>query len=211
MLDIKKIRQDFPILHQQINGKPLVYFDNAATTQKPQCVIDATAQYYSQDNANVHRGVHTLSSRATQTYENAIVLLQKFIGAQTTKEIIFTKGTTESINLVAHSWGRQFLQTGDEILISQLEHHSNIVPWQIVAKERGCHIKVIPINDQGEILLDDYTKLLSEKTKIVAVNHISNALGTINPIANMISMAHQVGALFLFDGSQTPHTFIINF
>lgn len=202
MFDVEKIREDFPVLHQTVHGKPLVYFDNAATTQKPLCVIEAIKNYYLYDNANVHRGVHTLSERATKSYEDARLTVQQFLNAKNTQEIIFTKGTTEAINLVAQSFGRAMLKAGDEILVSHLEHHSNIVPWQLLCEQIGCILKVIPINEAGEISLENYEKLLSAKTKIVAVNHISNALGTVNPIEKMIPLAHAAGAVVLVDGAQ---------
>ncbi|MBI5447223.1 MAG: cysteine desulfurase [Gammaproteobacteria bacterium] len=202
LFDVEKIRQDFPILHQHVQGKPLVYFDNAATTQKPACVIEALQHYYACDNANVHRGVHTLSERSTKSYENALKTTQHFLGAGSEKEIIFTKGTTEGINLVAYCLAKNYLKEGDEILVSCLEHHANIVPWQLACEQTGCRLKVIPINDQGEILQEEYEKLLSSKTKVVAIAHVSNALGTINPIEKMIALAHQVGAICVIDGAQ---------
>lgn len=201
-LDPEALRRDFPILDQQVHGKPLVYLDNAATTQKPQAVIDALVHYYQHDNANVHRGVHELSQRATNDYENARTTVQKFLGAAEPEEIIYTRGTTESINLVTASWGRANVGAGDEILISAMEHHSNIVPWQMLCEEKGATLKVVPINDDGEFLFDEYRKLLSSRTKIVAVNHVSNALGTINPVADIIKLAHERGALTLIDGAQ---------
>ena len=201
-LDPEALRQDFPILHQQVHGKPLVYLDNAATTQKPQTVIDALGHYYEHDNANVHRGVHELSQRATNDYEDARVVAQKFLGAAASEEIIYTRGTTESINLVTASWGRANISAGDEVLISGMEHHSNIVPWQLLCQEKGAKLKVVPINDDGEFLFEEYEKLLSDRTKIVAVNHVSNALGTINPVREIIELAHQRGALVLIDGAQ---------
>lgn len=205
MIDIQKIREDFPILHQNINGKPLVYFDNAATSQKPKVVIDAISAYYNTINSNIHRGVHTLSQKATDAYELSRQKIQHFINAQHSHEVIFTRGTTESINLVAAGFA-QLLKKGDEVIISYLEHHSNIVPWQLACEKSGAMLKVIPINEKGELLMDVFEKLLSEKTKIVAVNHISNSLGTINPIAEIIEKAHQFGAAVLIDGAQaTPH------
>lgn len=205
MIDIQKIREDFPILHQNINGKPLVYFDNAATSQKPKVVIDAISTYYNTINSNIHRGVHTLSQKATDAYELSRQKIQNFINAQHSHEVIFTRGTTESINLVANGFS-QLLKAGDEIIISYLEHHSNIVPWQLACEKSGAVLKVIPMNENGELLMDIYEKLLSEKTKIVAVNHISNSLGTINPIAEIIEKAHQFGAAVLIDGAQaTSH------
>ncbi len=202
-LDPGNLRRDFPILDQQVHGKPLVYLDNAATTQKPQAVIDALVHYYKHDNANVHRGVHELSQRATNDYEDARTTVQKFLGAAESEEIIYTRGTTESINLVTASWGRANVGAGDEVLISAMEHHSNIVPWQLLCEEKGARLKVVPINDDGEFLFDEYEKLLSAYTKIVAVNHVSNALGSINPIRDIIGLAHERGALVLIDGAQS--------
>lgn len=205
MLDIQKIRADFPILSQKINGKPLVYFDNGATSQKPQVVIDAIAQYYQEINANIHRGVHTLSQMATDAYEASRKKIQNHINAEHAYEVIFTAGTTHGINAVANGFAA-IVKSGDEVLVSALEHHSNIVPWQMLCERTGAILKVIPINEAGELIQAEYDKLLSSKTKIVAVNHISNALGTINPIAEMIQKAHKVGAAFLVDGAQAvPH------
>ena len=205
MLNISKIRTDFPLLNRQVNGKPLVYFDNAATSQKPQVVIDALSDYYQKTNANVHRGVHTLSQEATKEFEKARGKLQKHFNAKQTHEIIFTRGTTESINLVANGFS-QLLQKGDEVLISQLEHHSNIVPWQMACEKSGANLKVIPIDKNGEIVLNEFDKLLSNKTKIVAINHVSNTLGTINPIKEIITKAHKYKAAVLIDGAQaTAH------
>jgi cysteine desulfurase/selenocysteine lyase len=204
--DIKKIREEFPILHQDIQGKPLIYFDNAATTQKPKSVIDALSNYYLKINSNVHRGAHTLAERATEAFEQTRKAAQLFINSPSEEQVIFTRGTTESINLVAQSYGRTFLKEGDEIIISSLEHHSNIVPWQIVASQTGAKIKVIPIFDNGELDMEAYQNLLSEKTKIVAVVHVSNALGTINPVKEIIQKAHEVGAKVIVDGAQAcPH------
>ena len=200
--DVDKIRSDFPILDQQVNGHQLVYLDNAATTQKPLSVIDAITDYYKNINSNVHRGVHTLSQLATDAYEGTRQKCQAFINAKHLEEIIFCRGTTEAINLVAQSYGRTVLKPGDEVLISALEHHSNIVPWQLVCEQTEAVLKVIPMNEMGELLLDEYQDLLSEKTKIVAINHISNALGTINPVKEMTAMAHKVGAKVLVDGAQ---------
>ena len=200
--DIDKIRQDFPILSQKINGKPLVYFDNAATTQKPKSVIDALEYYYQTINANIHRGIHTLAEKATSEYELTRETIKKFINSPSAEQLIFTKGITESINLVARSYGGAFLKQGDEVLISTMEHHSNIVPWQMICEERGAILKVIPINDAGELIFEEYEKLLSSKTKIVAIVHASNALGTINPIKRMIKKAHEFGAVVLVDGAQ---------
>jgi len=201
-LDIEKIRTQFPVLNQQVNGKPLVYLDNAATNQKPQRVIDALTKYYERDNANIHRGIHTLAERATRAYEQTRHAMQQFIRAKHVEEIIFTRGVTESINLVASSYGRAFLKEGHEVIISGLEHHSNIVPWQMICEEKKAILKVIPVTDIGEIDLEAYHKLLSAKTKIVAVNHASNSLGTINPIKEIIDAAHSVGAVVLIDGAQ---------
>lgn len=205
MLDIQKIRADFPILSQKVNGKPLVYFDNGATSQKPKVVIDAITNYYEEINANIHRGVHTLSQLATDTYEVSRGKIQKHINAKFSHEVIFTSGTTHSINAVANGFA-SILKVGDEVMVSALEHHSNIVPWQMLCEKTGAILKVIPMNENGELIMSDFDKLLSEKTKIVTVNHISNALGTINPIEYMIEKAHEVGAAILIDGAQaTPH------
>ncbi len=205
-LDIDSIRADFPILNEHINGKPLVYLDNAATTQKPKVVIDALSEYYEHTNANIHRGIHHLAEKATAEYEATRRRIQKFLGARLSEEIIFTYGTTDSINLVAQTYGRAFLKAGDEILISTMEHHSNIVPWQMLCEEKGCILRIIPINDAGEILMDEYEKMLTEKTKFVSVVHVSNALGTINPVAEIVEKAHAVGAKVLLDGAQaTSH------
>ncbi len=205
MLDIEKIREDFPILNRKVNGKPLVYFDNAATSQTPQIVIDSIVDYYSNYNANIHRGVHTLSQEATSAYEEARIKIQKHFNAAKSHEIIFTSGTTHSINLVANGF-TSLLQKGDEIIVSALEHHSNIVPWQMLCERTGAVLKVIPISLKGELKMDIYDELLSNKTKLVFVNHISNALGTINPIKEIIDKAHQFGAAVLIDGAQaTPH------
>ncbi|MGG7034446.1 MAG: aminotransferase class V-fold PLP-dependent enzyme [Flavobacterium sp.] len=205
MLDIQKIRADFPIFSQKVNGKPLVYFDNGATSQKPQIVIDAISKYYQEINSNIHRGVHTLSQLATTAYEESRKKIQNHINAQFTHEVIFTSGTTQSINLVANGFAA-FLKPGDEVLISHLEHHSNIVPWQMLCEKTGASLKVIPMNEKGELILSDFDNLISKNTKIVAVNHISNALGTINPIKYMIDKAHSVGAVILIDGAQAvPH------
>ena len=200
--DIQKIREDFPALHQQVYGKQLVYFDNGATSLKPKCVIDRLENYYAKENSNVHRGVHYLSQEATTSMENAREYLREFLGAKTIKEIIFTKGTTESINLVAAAFGRKFIGSGDEIIVSAMEHHANIVPWQMLCEEKGANLKVIPVNDDGELDMDAYEELFSDKTKLVAVAHISNALGTINPIKEMTEIAHENGAKILIDGAQ---------
>jgi cysteine desulfurase/selenocysteine lyase len=205
MLDIQKIRADFPILSQKVNGKPLVYFDNGATSQKPKVVIDAITNYYEEINANIHRGVHTLSQLATDAYEVSRGKIQNHINAKFLHEVIFTSGTTHSINAIANGFV-SLLKAGDEVLVSALEHHSNIVPWQMLCERTGATLKVIPMNESGELIMSDFDILLSEKTKIVTVNHISNALGTINPIEYMIKKAHQVGAAILIDGAQaTPH------
>jgi len=205
MLNLKKIRADFPILSRKVNGKPLVYFDNAATSQTPQQVIDVIVDYYSNYNANIHRGVHTLSQEATDKYEAARQTIQAHFNAKYAYEIILTAGTTESINLVASGFA-SILQKGDEIIVSALEHHSNIVPWQMLCEKTGAILKVIPMNLEGELEMDSYTQLLSNKTKLVFVNHISNALGTINPIETIIEQAHNVGAAVLIDGAQAcPH------
>ncbi len=204
--DIEAIRADFPILQQQVYGKPLVYLDNAATSQKPAKVIETLDSYYREYNANIHRGIHFLSERATSAYEGAREKVRQFMNAASTREIIFVRGTTEGINLVAQSYGRSRLQAGDEIIISEMEHHSNIVPWQILCKQTGAVLKVIPINDAGELILGEYERLLGPKTRLVAVGHISNALGTINPVEQIIAMAHRHGAVVLIDGAQAaPH------
>ena len=201
--DIARARADFPILRQTVNGRPLVYLDNAATGQKPQSVIDALVNYYATENSNVHRGVHTLSQRATDAYEGAREKTRRFINAGADREIIFVRGTTEGINLVAQTWGRQNIGPGDEIVISAMEHHSNIVPWQILGQEKGARLRVIPINDAGELLLDEYEGLLNDRTKLVSVVHQSNALGTINPVEQMVELAHSRGIPVLLDGAQS--------
>jgi cysteine desulfurase/selenocysteine lyase len=201
-MDIEKIRADFPILHQQVNGKPLVYLDNGATTQKPQVVIDAIANYYRTTNSNVHRGAHTLSDQATQMFENARTTLQKFLNAKKSEEIIWTRGTTDAINLVAQTWVRSNVKPGDEIIISGMEHHSNIVPWQMVCEQTGAILKIISVLEDGTLDYDGYLKLLSDKTKFVAVVHVSNALGTVNPVEDIIREAQKVGAKTLLDGAQ---------
>lgn len=201
-IDVEKIRKEFPILHQQVNGRDLVYFDNAATNQKPKRVIDALVNYYSGFNANIHRGIHTLAEKATKAFEHTRETARHFINAQSSQEIIFTRGVTESINLVAASYGRAFINEGDEIIISTLEHHSNIVPWQFVCEEKKAKLKTIPVSRDGELDLQAYKSLLTKKTKIVAVNHASNSLGTINPVQEIIRLAHEVGAVVLIDGAQ---------
>ena len=206
-LDIQNIRAQFPALHQEVNGKPLVYFDNGATSQKPQMVIDAITHYYSKENSNIHRGVHFLSQQATDKYEAAREAVRRFINAGSIEEIIITRGTTEAINLVASCLSKSLFKKGDEILISTIEHHSNIVPWQMACEQTGAVLKVIPVLDSGELDMEAFQTLLSEKTKLLAVNHISNALGTVNPIKEMIALAQAKGALVLIDGAQAvPHT-----
>ncbi|PKB66207.1 MAG: cysteine sulfinate desulfinase [SAR202 cluster bacterium Io17-Chloro-G4] len=200
--DVAKIKDDFPILKQTVNGKPLVYLDNAATSQKPQSVIDALVDYYSADNSNVHRGVHTLSQRATDHYEEARSKIRRFINADDDRELIFVRGTTEAINLVAQTFGRENIREGDEIIISAMEHHSNIVPWQILCQEQGATLKIAPIDDSGELLLDDFENLLNPKTKLVSLVHVSNALGSIIPAKRVIEMAHAHGVPVLLDGAQ---------
>jgi cysteine desulfurase / selenocysteine lyase len=205
-LDVERVRQEFPILSQMPYGKPLVYLDSAATSQKPQAVIDAISRFYSRDNANVHRGVHYLSERATEAYEGARAKVQGFLNAAHAQEIVFTRGTTEAINLVAQTYARTHLDEGDEVLITAMEHHSNIVPWQMVCAERGARLRVAPINDAGELLLDDLERLVGPRTKLVAVTHISNVLGTVNPIRRITEIAHARGARVLVDGAQAaPH------
>jgi len=205
-LDVRKIREDFPILKQGIRGKPLVYLDNAASTQKPKMVIDAICHTYLTEYSNIHRGVHLLSELCTKAYEDTRVVLQHFLNAGSSKEIVFVRGATEGINLVAQSYGRKHVGAGDEVVISALEHHSNIVPWQMLCEEKGARLRVIPMNDAGELLPDEYEKLLSAKTKIVAIGHVSNALGTINPVKQMIRMANDKGIPVLIDGAQAvPH------
>lgn len=208
-LDIQKIRDEFPILKQQVDGKPLVYLDNGATSQKPQCVIDRLNAYYSQQNSTVRRGVYSLSEKSTAMFDQARLKVSRFINAVSPREIVFTKGCTEAINLVARSYGGSQLRPGDEVLISALEHHANIVPWQMICREKGAILKIIPINEAGEIQLDEYEKLLNDKTKLVSINHISNVLGTINPIKQMVAMAHAHGVPVLVDGAQgAPHTVV---
>jgi cysteine desulfurase / selenocysteine lyase len=202
MFDVDKIRIDFPILNQKVHGRNLVYLDNAATTQKPKCVIDAITKYYSELNSNVHRGVHSLSDKATTAYEKSRAYIAKFINASNAHEIIFLRGTTEAINLVANSYGNEFVKNGDEIIVSHLEHHSNIVPWQMLCERKNAKLRVIPVNDRGELIIDEYKKLLNARTKIVAVNHTSNSLGTINPVKEIINLAHEAGAVVLIDGAQ---------
>ena len=205
-LDLNKIRADFPILAQQVHGKNLVYLDNAATSQKPRAVIDAIVRYYERDNANIHRGVHSLSVRATEAHDAARKTVQRFINAGSTREIIFVRGATEAINLVMQSYGRGHVAAGDEILITAMEHHSNIVPWQILCEEKGAHLRVAPIDDRGQLRMDEFAKLIGPRTRIVAVTHVSNALGTVNPVREIIDLAHRRGVPVLVDGAQAvPH------
>ena len=201
-INVNEIRKDFPILSRKVNGKPLVYLDNGATSQKPQVVIDAINNYYTNDNANIHRGVHTLSQAATTAYEVSRKKIQTWINAEHSEEVIFTKGTTDGINLISNAWGRSNLKKGDEVIITEMEHHSNIVPWQMMCEKNGAKIKVIPLTSNGELNYDSFLGLLSNKTKLVFVNHVSNALGTINPIKSIISKAHEYGAAVLIDGAQ---------
>ena len=204
--DVYKVRADFPILARKIHNKPLVYLDNAATTQKPQAVIDALIYYYTAQNSNIHRGVHTLSEEATASYEESRATVQRFLNAADTREIIFVRGATEGINLVAQTWGRANIRSGDEIVISAMEHHSNIVPWQILCEQQGANLRVAPVNDAGELLLDEFEKLLGPKTKLVAMSHVSNALGTVNPVRKIVEAARRVNARVLLDGAQAvPH------
>ncbi|HAS39938.1 MAG TPA: cysteine desulfurase CsdA [Microscillaceae bacterium] len=202
IFDINKIRADFPLLTQEVNGKPLIYFDNAATSQKPKVVLDALNNYYLTTNANIHRGAHYLASKGTQEYEDSRETIRQFLNASSIEEVIFVRGVTEGINLVASTFGRQQVKAGDEVIISTMEHHSNIVPWQMLCEEKGATLKVIPITDEGELILEEYEKLLSERTKIVSIVHASNSLGTVNPVKEMIAMAHKVGAKVLVDGAQ---------
>jgi len=203
--NVRRIREDFPILRQTVHGKPLVYLDNAATTQKPRAVLDALMAYYSEDNANVHRGVHLLSERATQAFEDARATVQRFINAASAREIVFTRNATEGINLVAQTFGRTRLAPGDEVVISAMEHHSNIVPWQMVCEEKGASLRVIPITDEGALQLEEYERLLGSHTRLVSIVHLSNVLGTINPVQQMIATAHRRGVPVLIDGSQAVH------
>jgi cysteine desulfurase/selenocysteine lyase len=204
--DVEKIRQDFPVLKQQVHGKPLVYLDSAATAQKPFAVIDAIRRFHEVDCANIHRGVHELSQRSTAAYEETRAKAKRFLNAGSKDELIFVRGTTEAINLVTSSWGRRNVKAGDEIIISAMEHHSNIVPWQMLCEETGAVLRVIPMNERGELLMEEYEKLLTPRTRMVAVTHVSNALGTVNPVRQIIEMAHNVGALTLIDGAQAaPH------
>jgi cysteine desulfurase/selenocysteine lyase len=204
--DVEAIRKDFPILARKVHGKPLVYLDNGATSQKPQLVIDAVSRYYAEENSNIHRGVHYLSERATAVYEAAREKVRRFINAPKTQEIIFVRGSTEAINLVAQSYGRAFLQSGDEIIVSAMEHHSNIVPWQMLCEQTGARLRVVPINHDGEFVMEEYRRLLNDKTKFVSVTHVSNALGTIVPVKEVVKLAHERGVPVLLDGAQAaPH------
>lgn len=206
MMDIEKVRRDFPILGRSVHGKPLVYLDNAATAQTPQCVMDTVENFYAQERANIHRGIHYLSDAATTLYEEAREKLRAFINAPKVEEVLFVRGTTEGINLIASSFGEAFVEPGDEIIISEMEHHSNIVPWQMLCERKGAHLKVIPVNDLGELQMDVYESLLNERTRLVAVAHVSNTLGTVNPVKELVELAHGVGAKILLDGAQaTPH------
>jgi cysteine desulfurase/selenocysteine lyase len=202
LFDVQSVRKKFPALHQKVNGHPLVYFDNAATSQKPKEVIDALSHFYEKDNANIHRGIHTLAERATAEFEETRKAVQSFIHAPEAEEIIFTSGTTGGINLVAQTYGRKFLKKGDEVILSAMEHHSNIVPWQMICEEKGAKLKVIPITEAGELILKEYKKLLSAKTKIVSIAYVSNTLGTINPVKDIIKLAHEAGAKVLIDAAQ---------
>ena len=204
--DVENIRKDFPVLSQTVNGKPLVYLDNAASSQVPQIVIDRGSKYLREEHSNIHRGVHYLSQHATTAYEAAREKVKRFINAPDVKECIFVRGCTEGVNLVAHSYGRKFIGEGDEILVSQMEHHSNIIPWQMIAEERGAKIRMIPINERGELIIDEYENLLNERTKMVAVSHVSNSLGTVNPIKEMVATAHKFGVPICVDAAQSvPH------
>jgi len=206
MIDAAKIKKDFPLLNQKMNGQPLVYLDSAATSQKPQAVIDAIKDFYERHNANIHRGIYRLSEEATELYEGAREKVQKFIRAKETKEIIFTRGTTESINLVAYSWGRQNIEKGDEIIVTEMEHHSNLIPWQLLAKEKEAVLKFIPIDDEGRLKITKLDSLLNKKTRLLAITHVSNVLGVVNPLKEIITKAHSNGTRVLVDGAQAvPH------
>jgi cysteine desulfurase / selenocysteine lyase len=204
--DVEALREDFPVLKQTVHGKPLVYLDSAATAQKPSVVVEAIRRFHEVDCANIHRGVHELSQRSTAAYEETRTKVRRFLHAKSTDELIFVRGTTEGVNLVSSSWGRKFVNRGDEIIISAMEHHSNIVPWQMLCEEKGATLRLIPMNDRGELLIDEYEKLLNARTRMVAVAHVSNVLGTINPVRQIVDMAHNAGALALIDGAQAaPH------
>ncbi|HKE83920.1 MAG TPA: cysteine desulfurase [Vicinamibacterales bacterium] len=202
VLDVERIRRDFPILARRVHGKPLVYLDNAATTQKPQHVIDRLVSYYREENANIHRGVHLLSVEATDAYDETRAAVRRFLNAADAREIVFVRGTTEGINLVAATYGRSHVGAGDEVVITEMEHHSNIVPWQMLCEEKGAHLRVVPITDSGELRLDEYERMLTARTRIVAVTHVSNALGTINPVDSLVRLAHDRGIPVLIDGAQ---------
>jgi len=204
--DVRSIREDFPILRTRVHGKPLVYLDNAATTQKPQSVVDAVVRSYAQENANVHRGVHLLSERATEAFENARIKVQRFLNAADPREIIFVRGATEAINLVAQTYGRTHVGSGDEIVVSEMEHHSNIVPWQMLCEQMGARLRVVPITDAGELRLDALDALLTERTRLVAIVHVSNSLGTVNPVRAIVQKAHRLGIPVLLDGAQAWRT-----
>src|SRR5208283_1220923 len=191
--NVAAIRRDFPILAERVNGRPLIWLDNAATTQKPQAVIDRLTHFYTHENSNIHRAAHELAARATDAYEDARATVARFLGAPSSDDIVFVRGTTEAINLVAQSWGRKYVSSGDEIVLSYLEHHANIVPWQMLAEERGATLRVIPVDDSGQIILDEYRKLLTDRTRVVAIAHVSNALGTIVPLGEVINAAHDAG------------------
>src|SRR4030042_322305 len=205
-IDVQRVREDFPILQRSVHGRPLVYLDNAATTQKPGAVIDALVHYYENYNANIHRGIHALSEEATARYEEVRLKTARFIGAPAAETIVFTRNTTESINLVAHAWGRKHLRPGDEVLLTVMEHHSNLIPWQLLARDTGAKLRFVDIDDEGRLLWDDFERLLGPRTRLVSVTHMSNVLGTINPIKDIAEMAHSQGALVLVDGAQSvPH------
>ncbi len=208
--DVNGVRRDFPVLQERVNGRPLVWFDNAATTQKPQAVIDRLAYFYAHENSNIHRAAHELAARATDAYEGARAKVARFVGASSPEEIIFVRGATEAINLVAQSWGRQNIREGDEIVVSHLEHHANIVPWQFLAQEKGAKLRVMPVDDDGQILLDEYRKLLNDRTRLVAITQVSNALGTVTPVKEIVEMAHLVGARVLVDGAQSVSHMRVN-
>ncbi|MBV6446010.1 MAG: Cysteine desulfurase SufS [Ignavibacteriaceae bacterium] len=210
LMDIDKIRKDFPVLHQSVHGKPLVYLDNAATTQKPNSVIEAISEYYRLYNSNIHRGVHQLSQKATDEYEAARQKVQRYLNANSTKEVIFLRGTSEAVNLVMNTYGRTNIKAGDEIIISEMEHHSNIVPWQMLAQQTGAVLRVIPMNDKGELLMEEFKNLLNEKTKFVSVVHASNTLGTENPVKEITGLAHEVGAKVMVDGAQAVQHFKVD-
>ena len=205
-IDVNRVRQDFPILERTVHGRPLVYLDNAATTQKPRAVIDALVHYYENYNANIHRGIHTLSEEATARYEEARLKVARFIGAPAPETIVFTRNATEALNLVAHAWGRKYLRPGDEILLTVMEHHSNLIPWQLLARATGARLRFVDIDDEGRLLWDDFERLMGPQTRLVSVTHMSNVLGTINPVKDIVELAHSRGALVVVDGAQSvPH------